>query len=885
MTKFQGWDVVSGSLNALADAQEQEPVGTAAVRGWTLDEGQCRSIRAIADRLGKHGVLLADEVGMGKTRIAVAAARAVVQAGGRVAVLVPPALGFQWQEELLHGGLASSKTLRSLRQFLDCWNDEGVAADPWFLQPVVLVSHAFTNWHLGANSARWRWALLPELYAQWRKKRTGSFPHNYSSHKQLLDRSGKREQQLIRAAMAIADLADSTGQKTMATQLDKLLEQALWNNSLVAAEYARHADLRGRLERAVGLGLGQFDLVIVDEAHKSRGESSGLTRLLEGVVQHKSDSSGRRGGRRLSMTATPVELSIEQWNQALQRIGVTTNQSQQEAIKAYANAVSEVRKQPSEPSIRAAFAAASVQFNDALSPYLLRRDKRESGWVQKFAAGTGQPLHAYREECQINIETSTLPPQWRQAICAAEALSLLTGPKEDGKAQHLRLTIGNGHGINSLLDMWARDKIEDARQLKHDADAAKPLPGATLPPKVSASGKSEQRRRWWMRQLAAAFSNGKESLYEHPGLLAAIQFIEMADTVQEKVLVFGRFTRPMRALVDLLNARAMLRSLDNALPWPQASIADDEWEAVQTAHRQMNRPGVLNRQSINAQLEAQYRALENARERSRVQLSDRLQSGLAEMPQAVRARSLFEAFSRSGSGLAALAKALGEMLGDQAMELPPSAWAQAFTELVEASGDRDEGEDNGDGNFDATEVDKLWATLAQRLEAEYTRPQGGFARLMHGDTAPPTRRLLQLAFNRNTSFPRVLVAQSLVGREGLNLHRACRTVVLLHPEWNPGVVEQQIGRIDRIGSRWEQLLAQAIDQGVEPHSWPRIRIMPVVFKGTYDEANWQVLRHRWDELRAQLHGVVIPESARSDDSLADSWIDEINAAAPNFSPP
>lgn len=31
----------------------------------------------------------------------------------------------------------------------------------------------------------------------------------------------------------------------------------------------------------------------------------------------------------------------------------------------------------------------------------------------------------------------------------------------------------------------------------------------------------------------------------------------------------------------------------------------------------------------------------------------------------------------------------------------------------------------------------------------------------------------------------------------------------------------------------------------------------MVFRGTYDERNWDVLRERWDELRAQLHGVVI----------------------------
>lgn len=46
------------------------------------------------------------------------------------------------------------------------------------------------------------------------------------------------------------------------------------------------------------------------------------------------------------------------------------------------------------------------------------------------------------------------------------------------------------------------------------------------------------------------------------------------------------------------------------------------------------------------------------------------------------------------------------------------------------------------------------------------------------------------------SFPQVLVTQSMVGREGLNLHEACRTVILLPREWNPGAVEQLRERRD-----------------------------------------------------------------------------------------
>ncbi|MCB2186989.1 MAG: hypothetical protein KQJ78_11265 [Deltaproteobacteria bacterium] len=144
--------------------------------------------------------------------------------------------------------------------------------------------------------------------------------------------------------------------------------------------------------------------------------------------------------------------------------------------------------------------------------------------------------------------------------------------------------------------------------------------------------------------------------------------------------------------------------------------------------------------------------------------------------------------------------------------------------------------------------------------------------------------MLQLAFNRRQSNPRVLVSQSLVGREGLNLHQACRNVVLLHPEWNPGAVEQQIGRIDRVGSHWQHLLETAIQNGDSPESLPRIEFRPVVFGGTYDEYNWAVLRERWDDLRAQLHGIVIPARLVENGQVEESIARELNSMAPNFSP-
>ena len=73
------WDKVSHDLEQTAkDATNKR-----------LNEGQRASLHAIAERLPQNGVIIADEVGMGKTRIAVEVAKQVKKAKGRIAILVP----------------------------------------------------------------------------------------------------------------------------------------------------------------------------------------------------------------------------------------------------------------------------------------------------------------------------------------------------------------------------------------------------------------------------------------------------------------------------------------------------------------------------------------------------------------------------------------------------------------------------------------------------------------------------------------------------------------------------------------------------------------------------------------------------------------------------
>lgn len=859
---FKGWKAVARHLEALAAAEDRA--------GWSLNHGQQASLRALSRRLTNNGVVIADEVGMGKTRIAVALAHSVIKAGGRVAILVPPGLGFQWQDELRSGGVGKPTFVRSLWGFLEAWGEE--AQHPWFAQDLLLISHAFSNWRLGKSSSAWRWGLLPALYGKWQRQVSGRHPKGFG--KLLL---GKKQplpdrwaQYPLRAAESIAvHLSQLPENHPARSLMTGLYERASWPEVMDPGAYGRHADLRDSLEQAVGLGFGVFDLVIIDEAHKSRGNDSALNRLIEKVILQGPKA------RRMAMTATPVELDATQWHNTLARIGVPKLDSctaDGDIFKRYANACDKVRKHPHSDEHRNEYRKTAAQFEQMLKPYLLRRDKRELEVVQAFARHSQGPLHGYRHELEITVDTQALSGPWKQAVCAAEALSIVSRQADDPASKRLRLTMGNGHGIATLLDHGKRDATLDSQQEEHDLQASNPT-AASAP--TEQADKRQQRAHWWRSVIANAFSRASDPLFEHPAILAAVAAIEEAG---EKVLVFGRFTAPLQALVQLLNARAMLRALERRQPWPQTTVHNDEWPAIQAAHRQLGLKGEANREALDRQLARQYRKLEEARQQKREHLLERLGQGLTAYPQSSMLHSYYKALcsanaDHDGQGelpLVQLARALHELAAD---DESPGSLATAFEDLIGAL--REPGEDSDD-----TSTSVCWSEVSARIKDEYSRSESGFARLMYGGTAQDTRRLLQLAFNRSGN-PRVLVAQSMVGREGLNLHKACKTVVLLHPEWNPGVVEQQIGRVDRVGSLWESQLRIAIDNG---QPLPRILVRPVVFKGTYDESNWSVLRKRWDDLCAQLHGVVISAAHARSAGLDDELVGLINDMAPRFSP-
>lgn len=900
---FKGWPAVARALRACADAQSTA-VDAAGTTPY-LNQGQCASLMALADRIANNGVIIADEVGMGKTRIATALAKCVVEEGGRVAIVIPPGLGFQWQSELHTATLEVPAVLRGLPSYHKGWQPSSTGTvKPWFDERVLLISHAFSNWRLSAGSERS--ALLPELVARWRKRNKRAYPPDYDADHALERFWGGP------AARAIVDAVPDDPAHEAHRFLDEVDRRFTWPQLQSSEQYTKQGILREHLERAVGLGLGRFDLIIIDEAHKGRRLDSGLSTVLDRVLLSAPHV------RRVSLTATPVELNVDQWWNTLARIGVDERRmgfrrdDESGPIQRYAKAVQRLRTVwRTNASARDEYKEAAKAFMAALSPFLLRRDKRQDPAVRRFVAYTGLPFEHYRRHDKVAVEPGKLSHPWRRAICAAESLSLVTRSRDDDDRHglRLRLTIGNGHGIAGLIDQHLAHAVEDEAQQQHEvalgnAPAAQDAgDGATV-----ADLKRAARRRWWSETIVQAL-RGKDdaALFEHPAIRAAVDSIETCTREGEKVLVFGRFTRPLQALVGLLNAREMLRRVGQNRPWPQSKVHGDphggtgEWPAVRAAYRQLygHSPGVDEERGIDEALGAQYRRLERERQRFRDGLIPALERAFSQQGEQLPpgglehgrdiAAAFFQAVGQAEDkeDIGIVARAISSLLPDDmpAQRLQDQALAKAFLDLVKSAVARDafDVEDEVEGDEEAR-ANSLWEIVMERLREEYTRPEGGFARLMNGNTKPESRRMIQVAFNRHGSFPQVLVAQSMVGREGLNLHEACRTVLLLHPEWNPGVVEQQIGRVDRVGSHWSMQLEHAIDGGTAPSYFPFIEVRAVIFEGTYDAENWRVLLERWDDLRAQLHGIPVPTRLAGDDLEARAIIADLCEHAPDFTP-
>lgn len=617
----------------------------------------------------------------------------------------------------------------------------------------------------------------------------------------------------------------------------------------------RAPDLRKAICFAMGRALGRFDLIVIDEAHKTRGAESSLARVLDALVW-KSETAFHLG-----MTATPVELDPEQWTNTLARLSVRSEHLTEmaDAIQRYDREVQNIQADEALTSdLVNRYAEASRILHAALAPWVLRRDKREDHLLQRF----GKVCGSHREIVPIEVPISKMPLAWRRIFLASEALSQLHEERLSPQDRRMRLSLPSGRYLRDVAEEMARLRACDDEIMQDDS------PGEPIGP--------------WQRLSRELLGEEGISLFDHPAVIRTAEEIEHAVRAGHKVLVFGRFIKPMRALTFLLDAREMVRRLcaedkvENR--WPQAGLGELDSEREAALKVALSDPAVntrgLDRKAVDERLRERASRFEAAR---RANL-EAMRRELAGDPAAADLREFWLADAGRRDGNSALLAALEDQRSFCERHQPWSkdALLAAFRSLV--------GEVTIADLVDDSDIN-VKARLAEHL-LDFAGREGHFARLMYGDTAPQTRRLLQAAFNRAGRWPQVLVAQSLVGREGLNLHQSCRMIVLLHLEWNPAHVEQQIGRVDRIDSKWAREADAYLGAENISSTPPKIIIRPVIISGSYDDHHWSVLKRRWDSMRAQLNGDIISEAqVDASEPERQALFDKIRAATPTFAPP
>lgn len=867
MDNFAGW----GSVAAIISGPQASPLFP---QGY-LDAGQIDALKALAASLRKHGAVLADEVGMGKTRIAVALALAVKRSGGRVAFIIPPVVAPQWRDEITKAGESSKDILRSFDGLMREYETDGPARMD---DALVILSHRFGDLRAQTSGIRWRADLLKLIVRRLDKKiRNGCqlahwrMPGVELAAKEILKRAERCQLTETSVEAIVHEFRD----------IDKRSEL----DDFQSDRFKNHSTELKLLERTLGLALGPFDLVIIDEAHKSRSERGKLSALLNSILFPRGKTC-----RRLGLTATPVELDVLQWESTLKRVSMSDSKwmSIKPAVLEFREAAEAVRRRwRTDEAAHHRYKAAATNFQESLEAWVVRRDKRRDETIMLFDKHAPNGMN-YRQEQPIEVQPEDLSPGWRRIVFAAEALSVIGQAAADTKAARARLTISNGHGVAGIIDKLASQRADNRHPEDHEAERLQAREdciedgveaSAELTAEQYGAQKRKQRADWWKNTLTASFTDGTESLYEHPVLLAVVKEIENYTLTGEKVLVFGRFTRPMRVLTDLLNARALLRAVRDGMPWPQEKTSDYDQGVLRAAAKQLEVE--YDRKRVDDILTASYKTFETQRQTLRNHILALIESGSTGQPTLLQA---IASDKNSSEIVTPLARAAEPLLREEASgtRMSREAVVEALTQVFDALRERGEGNAQDD-ELDGISAKALWAQFRERLIEEYSSPRASFARMLYGQTLSSTRRLVQLAFNRSESEPHVLIAQSMVGREGLNLHESCRVVILLHLEWNPGVVEQQIGRVDRKNSYWSHLLKEAIDAGSQ--DLPRIEIRPVIFRGTYDEHHWSVLSRRWDEQRSQLHGLIASGADRENLSEEESrLLQSLEEKSPDFWP-
>jgi superfamily II DNA or RNA helicase len=860
-------------------------------------ERQRRTAADILLRLqSQEGVILADQVGMGKTYVALAVAVSEILSThefGRVVVFVPPSVADKWVREwkkfretlVEHGSgiRCVEHPIRSGEDFLKALDDP-----PERRNHLVIVTYTALTSSLKDNFIQLALlyyatkgvhgaAALRQRIAKWSDGRRGIIPNTKFTPDAVagLLRTPPVKWREEWLKLKNEELPDDPVPTSLEEAARSMSFGAL-RNIIEGLPIRSSADIANRLQRArmaltditqtvwkslLSSTALDLPLLIVDEAHRLKNSDTQISKLF--APRSDDPKSGAFHGvfrRMLFLTATPFELGHNELINVLSRMG---------AVSRLVRPPLDVRLDALQRVLTAAQASA-LSFDEAWGrltqadlsafdtwepgaavPDLLSAAAREAWMHASLAVQARRKMHDKLKGWVIRHER----PHRRDYLAGAAIVGNKTTegliiPDEAAlpfllaaRAQSVALDEKGpvrplfAYGIASSYEAFGRlgfGADADGR----DSDVAKEDRDGCDPSSLDhwADGDAV---RWYRQEIDSALKNitVREA---HPKVSATVEKAASLWLQGEKCLVFSWFIRSGKAIEDALSKRIdalITKAAENALH--DANPAPALYRISERLFRSDSSSYARTRERLSDALKGSAGGYDDV-------LDLVVDAGIRHLRTPgylVRYTSLRPDIND--------AQVWAGIQGENPNNIALLERWKLFAERLAKARRQIEAIDATD------ERDSEFARVRAALLGIHMEDDSAYGR---GASLQPVRRAYGGAERRvrerlialfNTPFaPELLVASSVMG-EGIDLHQECRFVIHHDLDWNPSVLEQRTGRLDRIGA-----LAERLGKNIE--------VYEPYLAGTHDEKMYKVVKDR-----AQWFDIVMGRSSNSDDHVTD----------------
>lgn len=816
------------------------------------------------------GQVLADEVGMGKTFVALAVAASVIEAtgGAQVVVMVPRSVGRKWPKEWrkfsqgLAGMRATDEPVTSASEFLKLLDDP-----PETRKHLIVLTHGALISRLAdplLKLAILRRAFLrcPRLAQQrnvlprWTSRLIGQAWWDEGMSAALLA-APTRQWRTILTRWTGHDPGDDPVPAAFAAALNKadvtalreVLEMLPLRGSAALDQRLRHVRqaLDHEFKETWGTCLRRLDLrlplLILDEAHHAKNRHTRLASLFASDDSARADEQALKAGelsdifdRMLFLTATPFQLGHHELLEVLRRFeGIHWDGLDRVAYRQRLDELSVALDAARASALRLDRQWGRIGPDDLVGARDgWWRDPEEAPDALRSVAASWVDAERHAREAERRLRPLVvrhLRPDREQrrellyggqiAPHASDGSRGLTvaGPAVlpfllAARAQALVAAHGlrRHQRARAIFADGLASSFEAYRQTRtaeSNGDAADDVvvEDQELPADVS----------WYLDQISAALPQEGPLQALHPKVRATVARSLQLWREREKILVFCFYRATGRAL-----RRHIAHAIAAETTARAARMLRTEGDVEETARQ-------LERVRRNLEPSQAGRAYSVAHDL----VVDALHSALAGEELEATA-DLCLRFLRTSSFLVRyvdLSRPLTDALHTAFSQRDASG--RSFRQVVEAFGAFVASREAGER---AEYLDALAhvevGDIGVRDDEGETETVTPAVRLVNGAVKPQQRERLMLGFN-TPFFPDVLIASAVIA-EGVDLHLHCRHVIHHDLDWNPSTIEQRTGRLDRIGSKGELVKRP-------------ILVFEPFIEGTQDEKVFRVMkdRERW----------------------------------------